>query len=389
MKPRDRLPLFVFIDALGWEILTRHPFFLEGVVRERRRLRTILGYSSACDPSIISGVMPSEHGLWSSWFYAPGGSPFRWLAPLRFLPRGLTDRARVRSLLSRTVKRLHGFTGYFQLYNVPFGRIGRFDYAEKRRIWDPGGLAPVRTVFDELAARGCPYSVHDSSDPDTVRLARLEERIRCRDIGFAYISLGGLDALMHQVGTHDPQVTEKVRWYDARIRALRDLARANYGEAPLYVFTDHGMHDVREAHDLQADLARLGLEEGKDFVVFLDATMARFWFLREGARSRVLAALDGHSKGRWLSDDDLRHEGVFFADHRYGEAVFLMNPGIQIAPSHMGAKPNRGMHGFDPEDADSWAAISSDRSLPEGLERIAQIHSLLMSETTLVNGKDC
>jgi predicted AlkP superfamily pyrophosphatase or phosphodiesterase len=382
---RDRLPLFVFIDAFGWEVLRRHPFFLEGVVVERRRLRTILGYSSACDPSIISGKMPSEHGLWSSWYHAPSGSPFRWLAPLRFLPRGLTDRARVRGILSRGVKRVHGFKGYFQLYNVPFGLLGRFDYAEKRRIWDPGGLAPVRSVFDELAARGCPYSVHDSSEPDERRLARLEERIRRRDLGFAYVSLGGLDALMHREGTRAPLVAEKVRWFDARIRALRDLARSHYGEAPLYVFTDHGMHDVREGYDLQADLSRLGLVEGRDHEVFLDATMARFWFLREGARARVLGALEGHPKGRWLSDEDLRREGVFFADRRYGESVFLMNPGVQIAPSHMGAQANRGMHGFDPEDADSWAAISADRPLPAGLGRIEQIHGLLMSEADAVS----
>lgn len=60
------LGLFVFIDGFGWEVLRRHPEFLAGLAPERKSLETILGYSSACDPSIISGITPSGHKLWSS-----------------------------------------------------------------------------------------------------------------------------------------------------------------------------------------------------------------------------------------------------------------------------------------------------------------------------------
>ena len=42
-----KLSLFVFIDALGWEIVQRYPEFLKDEASYRKPLRSILGYSNA------------------------------------------------------------------------------------------------------------------------------------------------------------------------------------------------------------------------------------------------------------------------------------------------------------------------------------------------------
>src|SRR5712671_2804801 len=54
------LPLFVFIDACGWEIIKDSPF-ASALAPERKRLASVFGYSSACVPSIVSGSWPVEH----------------------------------------------------------------------------------------------------------------------------------------------------------------------------------------------------------------------------------------------------------------------------------------------------------------------------------------
>ena len=54
------LPLFVFIDACGWEIIRDDPF-ARALAPNRRRLTSVFGYSSACVPSIVSGAWPDEH----------------------------------------------------------------------------------------------------------------------------------------------------------------------------------------------------------------------------------------------------------------------------------------------------------------------------------------
>src|SRR5215813_9589587 len=125
MKPI--LPLFIFVDACGWEIIKDDPF-VRFCAPERKRLASVFGYSSACVPSILSGRWPVEHRNWCYFVYDPGNSPFKILRPLRWLPRVLTSRRIVRRTLTRMVKRRLHFRGYFDLYNIPFQSISLYDF---------------------------------------------------------------------------------------------------------------------------------------------------------------------------------------------------------------------------------------------------------------------
>lgn len=380
---REKLSLFLFIDAFGWEIQQRHPAFLQGLIRDSKRLETILGYSSACDPSIISGLTPAEHGLWSSFYYDPDGSPFKWVRHLRFLPDALFNRGRVRNLLGRLIKKRCGISGYFQLYSVPFDRLPLFNYAEKKRIWEPGGLPRGTSIFDRMAERNIPWHVHDSDLQDELRLERLTSDIRSQRIDFAYCSLGRLDALMHAVGSDHPDIGKLMNWYDRRIRELLDTANENYQEVSWYLFTDHGMHTITTPCDLMADINALGLKWNRDYAAFYDSTMARFWTLDERACEPLRRCLADHTQGRILSEQELKDFGVWFEDGQYGDIIFLMNPGVQIVPSDMGLTACGGMHGYDPADPDSFAAISSNREIPAAITRIQHIHQLMLKELNL------
>ncbi len=375
----NKLALFIFIDAFGWEVYQRNRFFLEGKVKDAKRLETILGYSSACDPSIISGLLPEEHRMWSSFFYSPRTCPYRWLRWLQVLPDSIFSRGRVRFWLSKIIKKLHGFTGYFMLYNVPFKYLPLFDYSETRSIWHEG-LLRGKTVFNRLDEKGIPYLVHLSGTSDEARLERLREQVSRAAIPFAYVSLGKLDALMHKVGNAGPEVTERVRWYDERIREVIAAAEKAYDEVSWFVFTDHGMHNTTGEYNLMRDVEGLGLRYGKDYVAFYDATMARIWFLNEEVRLKITALLAAHPKGRILPEAELKELGVYFPDHMYGDLIFLMHSAVQIVPSFMGNKRMPGLHGFHPQDADSCATLLSNRPIPESVQRIQQIHSLMLRE---------
>ncbi len=379
-KKKDKLSLFLFIDAFGWAVKQRHPDFLKDRIVDSKPLETILGYSSACDPSIISGRTPAEHKLWSSFYYDPENSPFKWVHPLRMLPDFIFQRGRVRNLMSRWIKKRCGFTGYFQLYAVPFEYLHLFNYAEQKRIWEPGGLPCGSSIFDQMQQAGLSFYAHDSAYPDEVRIEKLKQQIEQNAIDFAYCSLGKLDALMHARGITHPDIGTLLNWYDEHIRALLDAAEENYSEVAWYLFTDHGMHTVSESYNLRADLEALGLEWNRDYIAFYDSTMVRIWFLNAGAREPIIRCLDNHSKGRILSEQELKDFGVWFEDHQYGDLVFLMNSGIQIVPSFMGAKGCKGMHGYHPSDPDSLASISSGKPIPESITRIQHIHRLMLTE---------
>ncbi len=286
----------------------------------------------------------------------------------------------MRHYLSKIIKKVLGFTGYFQLYGVPFKFLPLFNYAEKKRIWEPGGLLRGETIFDELTRRDVPYYVHDSAVNDETKLARLTADIEAQRIEFAYCSLGKLDALMHAAGTRDPSVTDLIHWYDQEVRKLIATAAEHYEEVAWYVFTDHGMHDITEGYDLIADIEKTDLRWNEDYVAFYDSTMARFWFFNDGARQTMTTLLSNHPKGRILPNEELNTEGVLFEDGMYGELIFLINPGIQMVPSFMGVKQIKGMHGYHPQDPDSASSICSNRKLPEGLTKIHQIYHLMHKE---------
>ena len=61
MKPV--LPLFIFVDACGWEIIKDDPF-VRAAAPHRKKLASVFGYSSACVPSILSGRWPVDHRNW-------------------------------------------------------------------------------------------------------------------------------------------------------------------------------------------------------------------------------------------------------------------------------------------------------------------------------------
>jgi predicted AlkP superfamily pyrophosphatase or phosphodiesterase len=188
---------------------------------------------------------------------------------------------------------------------------------------------------------------------------------------------------MHAKGNDAPEIGTLMQWYDSKIRALLDAAEENYEDVSWYIFTDHGMHNVTKSYDLIADIESLGLEWNKDYVAFYDSTMTRIWILNEKARIPILNYLENHSHGQLLAEEELKKFGVWFKDGQYGDLVFLMNSGIQIVPSFMGTKSCKGMHGYHPSDADSFASISSNRPIPPDATKIQHIHQLMLSELEL------
>ena len=59
MKRRKRLAVMVMGDALGGRFLREHSFLPE--LEYRASLRTVLGFSCACQPTLLSGKMPAEN----------------------------------------------------------------------------------------------------------------------------------------------------------------------------------------------------------------------------------------------------------------------------------------------------------------------------------------
>lgn len=354
-----QVSIVVFIDALGWEVLKNRQFMQEELPH-RRKLRSVFGFSSACVPSILTGMMPREHKHWSFFYHTPEGSPFKPLRLLRFLPPSLSNRGRFRSVLSKLVKKLYGYSGYFQLYNMPFHLIDQFDYCEKRDLFAAGGMNNGDNIFEVLSQSNIDFHRSDWRLSEEENLEAARAALTQGDVPFAFLYMAAMDALLHQVGKESEEVDKKLAWYEVQLRELITLARKHYQDVRLFVCSDHGMCTVESSIDLMAEIDKLGLKETTDYVATYDSTMARFWFKNEAAKERITARLNEMPQGNILSSEELVKLGCDFEGDQYGELIYLVNPGTLIVPSHMGTKPITGMHGYHPDHPDSDAALLSN-----------------------------
>jgi predicted AlkP superfamily pyrophosphatase or phosphodiesterase len=383
MKPV--LPLFVFVDACGWEILREDPF-ARAIAPHRRRLRSVFGFSSACIPSILSGAWPAEHRNWCYFVYDPDHSPFRRLKWLQWLPAPVTSRRIFRRWLSKLVKAQLNFRGYFDLYNIPFRHISLFDFTEKKNPLQPGGLNRGPNIFDFLQDQGIPYHVSSPQRSEEENLQALIRDVQAESIDFAFLYWPDLDGLLHRVGNTSPEVGRKLRGYEQSLDRLLAAAKQHYSDVRLYIFSDHGMANCDELLDLRAHIDRLGLTMGEDYVVVYDSTMARFWFFNDIARRRISQALKAVPQGRVIPDAELADLGTAFPDRYFGELIFLVHEGVLIVPSHMGEKPLKGMHGYHPDAPHSYAALlSNQKDVPLGVTAIPHIYQLMRRDAELAH----
>jgi len=360
---RERIALCFFVDALGWETARRHGCF-EDLAPHAYRQRTILGYSCAAQPTILTGIMPSEHGHWAM-FERSDGSSLAALRYLRFLPPAIAQHRRLRRRLLAYHRRRNGFSGYYNFYRIPFALFGSFDICEKRDIYAPGAFeSGVASIFDVLARNRVPHRRWTWTTGLEQSFRELQDALAGGgDMRFALVYTAHMDAFLHdEIGNEDAVRRELARLEDMIGRAV-DRARSHYARVDTLVFSDHGMIKTTGTFDLMRFVREVGFSHGRDYLAFYDSTMGRFWFSNERAREEIAQALESLDCGTLLTDADLRREGIYFEDRRFGELVFLMEPGILVLPSYMGARAPAGMHGFSPEHEDSYAILRASEPI--------------------------
>ncbi|HTK30815.1 MAG TPA: alkaline phosphatase family protein [Candidatus Saccharimonadaceae bacterium] len=372
----------LLVDALGFELATRTPGFMPAL-DQRRRLDTVLGFSSGALPTLFSGRRPVDHGRFLMYRRRTGTSAFRGFGALRLLPRRLRCGPRLAPWLSRVVER-RGVAGYFNLYDVPRELLPEFDLPERADVFAPGGL-PVDSLWDALERRGVAWQGRNWRTHEEDNLAWLEREAAGGENAFLFVYTAALDAVLHVEGGAGPGVASALARYQACVARLLQQAEARREELWVYLLSDHGMVDVHATEDVMGRLATLPFRWPRDYLAFFDSTFARFWWRCDGARDAVRAALAG-ARGRWLDDATLEKEGVRFPDRAYGEDLFLLDPGVLLVPSFMGARPLAAMHGYDPHHPDMAALLWSNRPIPDSVRHLTDVRAHLEAELGALAG---
>jgi predicted AlkP superfamily pyrophosphatase or phosphodiesterase len=362
---KEKIDIYMFIDALGWEVLKGRSF-MKNELPHRYPVKMQFGYSATAIPTILTGAPPTEHKHLSFYYFAPEKSPFKMFKylGLKYLP-SFFDRWRIRHNMSKIIKKLYGYTGYFELYAMPFDRLQYFDYIEKKDMFVPKGLDPVKNLADVLEERNIDYHISNWRLSEEENINRLMKDIENQSISFAFLYTAAMDSLLHKETKTGSNIAEKIKWYETKISNLIECVKNNYKNYTLHIMSDHGMTTLVGVIDLKEKVESLNYKFGKDYCAVYDSTMARFWFFNDSAESDIMKILSKTKNGKVLSEEEKIKFKIDFKDNMYGKEIFLLNPGWQIEPCDMGVKALPAMHGYSPDDCDSDACFLSSREIKE------------------------
>ena len=373
--------LFVLLDAFRHDYINAvdTPFLYSrirtGVYAEK--LKSAAGFTQRT--AIYTGTTGMESGMFTMFTFDAENSPFRFLKDDPRLAEFSSRKQwwdnlpswrgirRVKNLMNRRLERdKRAFRQWIAqegrkyadnapVVHIPLMLLSEIGVSEDNRpVYLPGAYEQ-ESIFDVFVGENVEYKYLMYPVVNCEDDAVLEAFLSDRDSN-ARILLGQFsdsDLLVHHCGPGSPKRRQVTGEID---RKLREIA-AHYDDNTTWIIIgDHGMTDIVEEIDIPAILAplehRSRVDIGRDYLLFLDSTMARFrWateagkeFLAEVTRLPILL-----EKGRFINEQMGKEYSIPIDDRRYGDLIWWANNGVLLFPDyfHDQLTHNTGMHGYD------------------------------------------
>jgi predicted AlkP superfamily pyrophosphatase or phosphodiesterase len=319
------------------------------------------------DAAYLAGLYPDQADGGAQFWYYPEESPFKMA---RFLPRFLNilpnlPQKVLRKMLVKAA-RLHSTSPNLSSARIPFHLLNRFALPMKVNLDQPEFCNENKTVFDLLRKSRLEYLFHAAPEYRVTMTAACKraQKELYPPLAFAFFHIGDLDGVGHQFGPDSDEINTELVKVDKGLRKIYKMARERFKQVNFVIMGDHGMIRVTKTIDLITPFAGLPLIHGKDYLSMLDSTMARFWFFSDRAEPMINETLTQISGGHCLGQKDKDKYHLNYPHTRFGDLMFLADPGCLIFPNHyQGSSPVSGMHGYAPENFGQQAAfiIRSER----------------------------
>lgn len=387
--------VFIILDAFRWDYVNPAdtPFLWElagkGVYAEQ--LVSSSGFTQRS--AIFTGAPADVHDSYTMFCYGPEESPWKPLKPLSgFLravestpwygsePIEFAERQFRHRVLYRLARReaAHPPSAHIPLHILPLISVTE----DKHPIYSNGALG-VESIFDILRSEGrsyCYLMFPDVSGDDNLVL-EIALKAASDHHDFYLLQFSDSDSGCHHHGTSSLARREIAREMDRKVRAVYEAYSNIHPETQLFVIGDHGMMDVSERIDVAGVVHSRAksacLVHGRDYLLFLDSTLARMWYFSDRARQLLEPVWSEgrfESLGGILTPARARACRIPPPCQRYGETIWMANPGVLIWPDYFHASGQQvlGMHGYSSHHPDmkGFALLYSPSCRPRHIEEV-------------------
>jgi len=377
---KSRVSIFIFCQSFGWDLMQTLPF-LDGLADVRSCARPILGSSCASLPTLLSGTLPAEHKHFSWFYYSPINTPFRVCRFLSYLPVFRHSR-KLRDNIVLAVKKSSHITGRLDIFNMPLRHLPLFDFTERRNLLLPGALGNVPTIIDFLDENNVPYVCSSPDRSDLENADIISAALLGGTASVAFWHVAGIDAILTRRGMASSAIRARVAWLDHRLRGIHDIARARYRRVDLVVFSDSGVIPILDFYNLRQRIQDTRFLPYVDYVAVYEPTMARFWFMSPSCEPVFRRILQSLPCGRIIEKDELAREGCWFDDHRFGQIIFIANPGTVFTPNHIQRESSLAARGYHPDTPGMAAAFMCNLPGIVPPATLPDIHDFLVRNVT-------
>lgn len=359
MVDRVKPLIAILIDAFRYDYISKeYTPFLHSLTKKYKysQLRPIIGYSDSIRATIFTGVYPQDHDYWMFYKFSPDSSPFKNFNKLKLIerfPEVIKRVAKIGVSLTYCKYRARKL-GYkkLSLQNFPLNVIGYFDYTLKEDMLS--SIGSYKTVFNILQKNNIECEYIDSTNPlyllrhplsQKKYLLNKIKKVR-PETKFLFIYLHHLDMLAHRLGTNSQKFKKVLKEMDMLLEILYKELSEKFNSPSVIIFSDHGMADARSFVNFNSLLKDNGF--GKDYLIALDSTMVRIWYLKEKGY-RIKEHLERLNYGRFLSEKELIDLKIKFNNRWYFDSIYLISPPYNIYPNFTSLLKPYAMHAYHPD----------------------------------------
>lgn len=355
MANKEMKTVLLVVDALKSTYVTEENMpFLYGLMQNEFCIHKIYASPGFCERcELFSGLDCFDTGNMSAIGYMPERSSYKTLSKeLRI--------AEVLSYLNPWIVR-KAFNKYRihknvlpRLYRIPYKSLKNYILTEDGKY----KFVEYEDIFTSLINANKSFTLDgftslSSTKPLPKDMVQFLIDHMQKNVYFIPAYLGIIDTVGHKYGKNISAIKPYLRKVDEQINQIFcECERYNYR---LAVLGDHGMVPIQKKLDIQSEIKSLGIKLGKDYEVFYDSTMCRFWFYNRETQLQIINVLEHYSDyGKLITPDNANRYRIPMdikcksGKSIYGDVIWCCNPGIVISPDYFHDRNEEleGMHGY-------------------------------------------